>query len=1239
VKKQFLISSFLFMLCFSKANAQLMTQNPTVPAASIDKQSLEISNDLFNGKANISLPVYNYQFEGLSFPISLSYSAGNGIRPDELPSWVGSGWNLEGSGFIHRTVRGKPDEALDFESIIYDYWDGVPPTYKPFKKIKTVLKGDYSYIGNLSKLNVTNWYTSVNAAASSPANTNISWTDNQPYLDLIHINSYPIYDLSPDEYTFSFGNVSGKFYLNHLNKWIVASNDGKKYEIEFSAGEQTVVDFNSPFNGFRFLYKVPKLIKKFTMTSEDGIKYTFGSSDVNTPFKEQLFEYSHASVDIPDDMTRYFPIPGYDDGNTQPVYTEVVPHTWHLSKVENLKTGSIITFNYKREGFLVSKTNQAWGNGGTQTTGGHMVYNNSHSLYSNPEDPQSFYRLSPMSKTITPNWTLTSINFPNQCEITFTSSKSTQLSTDFNVDFNESSGFQTYADLGYNYDLGHENFTLMQLDKMSITRYGNAIKDFVFSYSLSPSQRLQLSSIKEKKANEVTNEHSIYYKNNVVLPPYGSRKKDHWGFYNNNDFFSNVSAPYNYANLSSYTTSRDPNANYSAAEIIDKIVYPTGGEVEFEFEPHEYSKKKEPTTFSITNLGSNIQGGGVRIKKIKYFSSTNKLEYEKLFEYNALGTSTSSGVLSQPPLNYLFGNSLLFYFQAEGFMPVFSQGNHITYTTVTEKQIGNGKIENTFSNYDNGYNDLVALQNNITGTAFLSYGYTNQSYKRGNLLNSKTVDANGNLIKEVQNKYLDIEDESNKDELRNLHLDTYSSSSNPKYTSVSNRIYTNLPIETTTKNFTSAANLVSTNSKVYDTYGNVKEIKKTDSKGNVFRTRYKYAYEYSAGSDNISLGINNLIQKKCKNYLIEEFETKEEANGSNIMVLSGTIYTYKTQSPFVDKVYKLQVASPFPFSSFVQSTVQAGVFSSDVHYPQQAEISYDKYAPNGNILQVTSKSGVVESMVWGYNQEYLIAKITGVDYNTAFSFITNPGILENPPNDQQLRDELNKIRMGFSFSNLIHVTTFTHSPLIGMTSQTDPNGKTTYYDYDYFGRLALIRDQDKNVLKKVCYNYAGQPIDCTSPCIIRTPDWQNTATPPRCQQTSPCVYTGYQEQEQKDMNPCSPTYNQLQWVMAGYNPLSCPAGTNVQMTYQNFYYPGFTATYTNALTGAVFTFPVPATGSGFLGCLPAGTYYVNIAKPGNTTVFLFGLGCRSISGTSGGTKITISATACNQVSISLVNGE
>jgi YD repeat-containing protein len=51
------------------------------------------------------------------------------------------------------------------------------------------------------------------------------------------------------------------------------------------------------------------------------------------------------------------------------------------------------------------------------------------------------------------------------------------------------------------------------------------------------------------------------------------------------------------------------------------------------------------------------------------------------------------------------------------------------------------------------------------------------------------------------------------------------------------------------------------------------------------------------------------------------------------------------------------------------------------------------------------------------------------------------------------------------------VTTYTYAPLIGITSQTDPNGRTTYYEYDAFNRLKRIKDHDGNTVKVMDYQY------------------------------------------------------------------------------------------------------------------------------------------------------------------------
>lgn len=51
------------------------------------------------------------------------------------------------------------------------------------------------------------------------------------------------------------------------------------------------------------------------------------------------------------------------------------------------------------------------------------------------------------------------------------------------------------------------------------------------------------------------------------------------------------------------------------------------------------------------------------------------------------------------------------------------------------------------------------------------------------------------------------------------------------------------------------------------------------------------------------------------------------------------------------------------------------------------------------------------------------------------------------------------------------MTTYTYNPLIGMTSQCDARNNITYYDYDGFGRLRRIKDEDGKILKQYDYQY------------------------------------------------------------------------------------------------------------------------------------------------------------------------
>jgi hypothetical protein len=67
---------------------------------------------------------------------------------------------------------------------------------------------------------------------------------------------------------------------------------------------------------------------------------------------------------------------------------------------------------------------------------------------------------------------------------------------------------------------------------------------------------------------------------------------------------------------------------------------------------------------------------------------------------------------------------------------------------------------------------------------------------------------------------------------------------------------------------------------------------------------------------------------------------------------------------------------------------------------------------------------------------------------------------------------IDEVRLYPSTAQMI---SYTYSPLVGITSQCDADNMITYYFYDALGRLAWIKDQDKNIVKTVQYHFKGIP--------------------------------------------------------------------------------------------------------------------------------------------------------------------
>lgn len=91
--------------------------------------------------------------------------------------------------------------------------------------------------------------------------------------------------------------------------------------------------------------------------------------------------------------------------------------------------------------------------------------------------------------------------------------------------------------------------------------------------------------------------------------------------------------------------------------------------------------------------------------------------------------------------------------------------------------------------------------------------------------------------------------------------------------------------------------------------------------------------------------------------------------------------------------------------------------------------------------------------------EYLVTNGTGIH-------LTNLG--GTFPSLEYKTFVLDEIRL---FPVEAMMTTVTYDPVWGKIAESDVNGRISYYDYDGLGRLLLIRDQDRNVIKTFEYNY------------------------------------------------------------------------------------------------------------------------------------------------------------------------
>ena len=275
----------------------------------------------------------------------------------------------------------------------------------------------------------------------------------------------------------------------------------------------------------------------------------------------------------------------------------------------------------------------------------------------------------------------------------------------------------------------------------------------------------------------------------------------------------------------------------------------------------------------------------------------------------------------------------------------------------------------------------------------------------------------------------------------------------------------------------------------YDNWDHYQISRIVEEKNNkIFIDQFLYPEDYNIGSNFIALLRNSHI----KNKLIEKVTYYTDLSGNNAQIINGVIFRYDNsikdqldtvliinspQGEIINKnIFRFSNRPDYSFPSIYDS-VRYNYLPDNLY---DAELISDNY----NMGKITEYHKVNDSpvaLLWGYNNTMPVIEAKNTTYNVLSTAVTNitsdleellfdVGYLETDPQKTQWRNFNNALRNNSNLSQSL-ITTYTFSPIMGVTSKTDPNGVTIYFEYDSFGRLKCIKDDEGRILETYQYHY------------------------------------------------------------------------------------------------------------------------------------------------------------------------
>ena len=795
--------------------------------------------------------------------------------------------------------------------------------------------------------------------------------------------------------------------------------------------EGTTNGATEPFYDTYMTLTQSRAFKNFVLTTPDGTRYTFGGAGA--------VEYSK---------------PFYATRN----FERVDLNSWYLKKIEDIY-GNVIDFVYNKDyitcdlqdgvlvnGFEVTKTTQTGSPALTRTSS-----TNFNTQYGSFIFPIYLSSISSENEIVTFNSAIA-----NTLKYTTQQLKNGEQSNiNLTVIGNDLNNLQT-----------KKLVNLSVLDKIN----NKTVKTAAFYYNEGENIRFSLKSLTINNSEKYS---FNYAGEGIAQSPFLLKTEDFW-----NDAYANAYLNPQLANGSTHFT-----AAFPQFLILKKITYPTKGYTEFMWEGHKYGRKVSPARNSLIYETGYVEGS--RIAEIRNFSDNNELLTKKTYlyvkNYNNLTTNTdyllSSGTSEGSPKirnsyyatigtsNYLVKSIHTPY---QTMFNLAANGLRVGYDEVVEKNADNSYTKHHFTSYDydiTGHNHfdqppvnrkVLTLPDNFTQ---YYYPYSNLELERGKPVGVFDYNSANKLVKQIITNYRDdfTRFSSFYKQIKMARSGAYNDNSDfassiPCFVALKLFNYNYYPLrqETITYDINGNNPIITSEEFGYNA-NNQLAVKSANIPNSVEKNYFKYFYPTDLPNEPL---MANLIQaNRINSSVLEEVHegvAKIKAQKTTFVsttVSSGTI-------PMPSKLYSAKFPNNYPVIPNVGQ--------------MESKITYNKYDDKGNLLQYTSENGLSTVFLWGYKKMYPIAKIENATYASVQQYEANLQTISNSADSENsLLSALQILRTSLPDSM---VTTYTYSPLIGVSTVTSPNGETIKYKYDVLNKLQSISDKDNQILQYYEYH-------------------------------------------------------------------------------------------------------------------------------------------------------------------------